>query len=108
MNTASKNGELAVNSVIANDTYNANKPQDNEPVTEKEWREEFQLVLDSLKSTGNFAVGKELTMPALHPKIRVEGMKDERIAFPLTSAQAEEIRAAAGKVPSWPWHGHRC
>lgn len=76
----------AVGEMVAKEVTKQDDPENEmQPLTAEEWKDKFKAVLDSIESSGSFCVGKEMNMPTLHPKIRIDGiMNGERLAFPLT------------------------
>lgn len=69
-------------------------------LTQNEWSEEFQSIFDGIDCNGKFCVHQKMQLPALHPKIVIDGLNNgERLSFPLPSSTAEQLRSVAEKAP---------
>eukprot|EP00957_Ditylum_brightwellii_P102985 7848261-Ditylum_brightwellii.AAC.1 len=56
-------------------------------------------ILDKIDRKGDFCISKEVTLPWFYPKIFVDGMNGEHLAFPLLEYQANRLRSVAEKAP---------
>jgi len=63
-----------------------------------DWKEQLLKILDGTEPQGDFCYGSTFDPPTMQPKLSVQGIPD-RIALPLTTAQAQNIQAVAEKAP---------
>lgn len=64
---------------------------------EETWKESFVQVLDGVERIGSVSTGKALSFAP--PKLKVNGLDDEHVAFPLLQRQAIQLRDLAEASP---------